>query len=75
MFPPPPVQGMGTLGGFKLYIEDRTDQGPEALYKVTQEVIGKAYQNPALAGVFSGYQVNVPQLTVNVDRVEPSSRA
>jgi hydrophobe/amphiphile efflux-1 (HAE1) family protein len=69
VFPPPPVQGMGTLGGFKLYIEDRTDQGAEALYQVTQEVIGKAYQNPALAGIFSAYQVNVPQLTVNVDRI------
>ncbi|HEV7715206.1 MAG TPA: efflux RND transporter permease subunit [Steroidobacteraceae bacterium] len=70
VFPPPPIQGMGTLGGFKLHIEDRTDQGPEALYKATQEVITKAYQNPALAGVFSSYQINVPQLTVNVDRVK-----
>jgi hydrophobe/amphiphile efflux-1 (HAE1) family protein len=70
VFPAPPVQGMGTLGGFKLHIEDRTDQGPNALYQVTQEVIGKAYQNPALAGVFSSYQVNVPQLRVNVDRIK-----
>jgi hydrophobe/amphiphile efflux-1 (HAE1) family protein len=70
VFPPPPVQGMGTLGGFKLHIEDRTDQGAEALYKVTQEVIAKAHQNPKLAGVFSSYQVNVPQLRVNVDRVK-----
>jgi hydrophobe/amphiphile efflux-1 (HAE1) family protein len=70
VFPPPPVQGMGTLGGFKLHIEDRTDQGPEALYKVTQEVIAKAYQEPKLAGVFSSYQINVPQLMVNVDRVK-----
>ncbi|HEX6407136.1 MAG TPA: efflux RND transporter permease subunit, partial [Gemmatimonadales bacterium] len=56
--------------GFKLHIEDRTDQGPEALYKVTQEVIAKAYQEPKLAGVFSSYQINVPQLMVNVDRVK-----
>jgi hydrophobe/amphiphile efflux-1 (HAE1) family protein len=70
VFPPPPVQGMGTLGGFKLHIEDRTDQGPEALYKVTQEVLAKAYQEPKLAGVFSSYQINVPQLMVNVDRVK-----
>ncbi|MGH8240718.1 MAG: efflux RND transporter permease subunit, partial [Steroidobacteraceae bacterium] len=70
VFPPPPVQGMGTLGGFKLHIEDRSDQGPEALYQVTQEVIAKAYQEPALAGIFSSYQINVPQLTVNVDRVK-----
>ncbi len=70
VFPPPPVQGLGTLGGFKLHIEDRTDQGAEALYKVTQEVIAKAYQEPKLAGVFSSYQINVPQLMVNVDRVK-----
>ncbi len=70
MFPPPPVQGLGTLGGFKLHIEDRSDQGAEALYKITQEVIGKAYQEPKLAGVFSSYQINVPQLMVNVDRVK-----
>jgi hydrophobe/amphiphile efflux-1 (HAE1) family protein len=70
VFPPPPVQGLGTLGGFKLHIEDRTDQGAETLYKVTQEVIAKAYQEPKLAGVFSSYQINVPQLMVNVDRVK-----
>ena len=70
VFPPPPVQGMGTLGGFKLYIEDRADQGPEALYQVTQEVMAKAWREPSLAGVFSPYQVNVPQLTVNIDRVK-----
>jgi hydrophobe/amphiphile efflux-1 (HAE1) family protein len=70
LFPPPPVQGMGTLGGFKLHIEDRSDQGAEALYQVTQEVMAKAWREPALAGVFSPYQVNVPQLTVDVDRVK-----
>ncbi|MEJ0037479.1 MAG: multidrug efflux RND transporter permease subunit [Gammaproteobacteria bacterium] len=70
VFPPPPIQGLGTLGGFKLHIEDRTDQGPEALYKATQDVIAKAYQEPKLAGVFSSYQINVPQLMVNVDRVK-----
>ncbi len=70
VFPPPPIQGLGTLGGFKLHIEDRTDQGPEALYQATQDVIAKAYQNPKLAGVFTAYQINVPQLMVNVDRVK-----
>jgi hypothetical protein len=31
IFPPPPVQGLGTIGGFKLQVEDRTDLGYEAL--------------------------------------------
>ena len=70
VFPAPSIQGMGTFGGFKLHIEDRSDQGPNALYQVTQEVISKAYQSPALAGVFSSYQVNVPQLKVNIDRIK-----
>jgi len=70
VFPPPPVQGMGTLGGFKLHIQDRSAQGPEALYRVTQEVIAKAAREPALAGVFSSYQINVPQLKVNIDRIK-----
>jgi hydrophobe/amphiphile efflux-1 (HAE1) family protein len=70
VFPPPPVLGLGTLGGFKLHIEDRGDLGTTELYRVTQEVVGKAWQNPALAGVFSSYQINVPQLTIDVDRVK-----
>ncbi len=70
VFPPPPVQGMGTLGGFKLHIEDRSDQGADALYQVTQDVVGRAHKDPTLAGVFSSYQINVPQLSVNVDRVK-----
>ncbi|MEZ5285116.1 MAG: efflux RND transporter permease subunit [Vicinamibacterales bacterium] len=32
IFPPPPVQGLGTVGGFKLYVEDRTGAGFEELY-------------------------------------------
>lgn len=68
MLPPPPVMGLGTTGGFKLQIEDRGDLGEEALFGVTQMVQGKAWQTPGLAGVFSGYQINVPQLQVDIDR-------
>jgi multidrug efflux pump len=70
VFPPPPVQGLGSLGGFKLNVEDRGNQGPEALYQAVQEVLAKARQNPALAGMNSTYQVNVPQIRVEVDRVK-----
>ncbi|HEX5208119.1 MAG TPA: multidrug efflux RND transporter permease subunit [Steroidobacteraceae bacterium] len=70
VFPPPPVMGLGTLGGFKLEVEDRSDLGPNALYAAVQKAVQQGYQNPALAGLFSSYQVNVPQLDVNVDRVK-----
>jgi multidrug efflux pump len=68
--PPPPIIGLGTLGGFKLQVEDRGDLGTEALYAATQDAIKKAYMNPSLAGVFSTYQINVPQLNVDIDRVK-----
>jgi multidrug efflux pump len=70
VFPPPPVDGLGTIGGFKLYIEDRANLGPDALYQAVQALQMKAWQTPQLAGVFSGYQINVPQLDANVDRTK-----
>jgi hydrophobe/amphiphile efflux-1 (HAE1) family protein len=68
VFPPPPVNGLGQVGGFKLELEDRAGLGETALNDATQAILGRAYQTPALAGVFSGYRVNVPQLEVEVDR-------
>ncbi len=68
VFPPPPVQGLGVIGGFKLQIEDRADVGYEELYKAVQAAVARAYQTPELAGVFSSYQVNVPQVFADVDR-------
>jgi hydrophobe/amphiphile efflux-1 (HAE1) family protein len=68
--PAPPIMGMGTLGGFKLNVEDRGDLGSDALYAAVQDAMKKASQNPALAGTFSTYQINVPQLHVDVDRAK-----
>ena len=67
---PPPVIGLGTLGGFKLQVEDRADAGPEALFSSLSEALGKANKDPALGGAFSTYQINVPQLNIDVDRVK-----
>lgn len=70
IFPPPPVQGLGTIGGFRLQIEDRGNLGYEALYEATQKVLQKAWATPELAGVFSSYGINVPQLDVDLDRTK-----
>ncbi|MDQ1541742.1 MAG: multidrug efflux pump, partial [Actinomycetota bacterium] len=70
VFPPPPVNGLGTIGGFKLYVEDRGNVGYDELYKAVGAVQAKAAQTPELAGVFSGFQVNVPQLFADVDRTK-----
>ena len=68
IFPPPPVQGVGTVAGFKLYLEDRGGAGLESLYRETKATLGKGNQTPALAGVFSSFDVNVPQIDAHVDR-------
>jgi len=70
IFPPPPVQGLGTIGGFKLQVEDRTDQGDAALAKVMQEIQMKAAKDPALQGVFSNFSIGVPQLFAHLDRTK-----
>jgi multidrug efflux pump len=68
IFPPPPVQGLGTVAGFKLYIEDRSGMGLEPLYKETTATLQKGNQAPGLIGVFSSFDINVPQIDSHVDR-------
>jgi multidrug efflux pump len=68
VFPPPPVQGLGTIGGFRMQIEDHAGLGPKAVYDATQQVVAAASKDPALAGVFSSYQVGVPKIRADVDR-------
>ncbi|KAA5841321.1 efflux RND transporter permease subunit [Pseudomonas chlororaphis] len=68
IFPPPPVQGLGTIGGFRLQVEDRGGMGYEELYKEVQNVIAKSRSVPELAGLFTSYQVNVPQVDAAIDR-------
>ncbi|CAN5570729.1 multidrug efflux RND transporter permease subunit [soil metagenome] len=70
MFPPPPVQGLGTTGGFKLQLEDRGSLGYEAMDGAVKAFMAKAYQTPELAGVFSSWQLNVPQLYADIDRTK-----
>ncbi len=70
--PPPPVQGLGTTGGFKLYIQDRAAHGYDELARVTAEVLSKARQQRELNpyATYSTFQNSVPQLFADVDRVK-----
>ncbi|MEO7054305.1 MAG: multidrug efflux RND transporter permease subunit, partial [Rhizomicrobium sp.] len=70
IFPPPPVQGLGTIGGFKLQVEDRTDQGDAVLNQVMAQIQAKAAKNPALQGVFSNFNTGMPQLFAHLDRTK-----
>jgi len=74
IFPPPPVQGLGTIGGFRLQVEDRGSAGFEELYKQSQNLIAKGNATPGLAGLFSSFQINVPQIRADVDREKAKSQ-
>src|SRR5205809_3333771 len=72
--PPPPVNGLGTIGGFKMFVEDRADLGYDAMFQNTQGLIGKGYQTAGLGGLFSTFTVNVPQLDADIDRVKAKTQ-
>lgn len=74
--PPPPVQGLGTTGGFKLYVQDRGARGYDELASVIDEVLNKARQQPELFALatYTTYQNSVPQLYAEVDRVKAKSQ-
>jgi len=74
IFPPPPVPGLGSMGGFKLQIEDRAGLGFEALAQVQGQIMGKAMQAPELANMLASFQTNAPQLQVDIDRVKVKSQ-
>ena len=74
VFPPPPVQGLGTIGGFRLQLEDRGSLGFEELARQTDSLLAKGRATPELAGLFSSYQVNVPQVDAQVDREKAKSQ-
>ncbi|KAA0893044.1 efflux RND transporter permease subunit [Pusillimonas sp. ANT_WB101] len=70
VFPPPPVMGLGTVGGFKLQIEDHGALGYAELDKAAKAFLAEAAKTPELGPAFSSYQINVPQLDVDLDRIK-----
>ena len=69
-FGAPPVEGLGTTGGFKLQLQDRGDLGPEALQAAAETIIEKGTAQPGLVGLFSSFRANQPQLYLDVNRTQ-----
>lgn len=64
----PPVDGLGSVGGFKLQIQDRANLGPQALQAAAFALMGAANQDPRLQNVITTFRANVPQVLLEVDR-------
>jgi hydrophobe/amphiphile efflux-1 (HAE1) family protein len=72
-FNPAAIRGLGTAGGFEMYLQARTDPDPARLYQVTQSFLGALREHPQLAGINSFFRPTVPQLKVEVDREKAMS--
>ena len=73
VFGPPPVDGLGTLGGFKLQVEDRSAAGYPALQAAAGQLVLAARQDPRVAGALSTFSAGVPQIYLDVDRAKAES--
>ncbi len=67
-FNPPAIMGLGTAGGFEVYVQGRTNADPQQLSQVTNDFIAELSKHPVLAGLTTFYRPTVPQLRVEVDR-------
>jgi multidrug efflux pump len=72
---PPPVNGIGSIGGFKLQVEDRAAAGYVPLFNAVDALINKARQTPGIDPfqTFTSYTVNTPQLFADVDWTKASA--
>ncbi len=66
---PPPVEGMGNAGGFKMMVQDRSGAGYQALEQAANGLVGAAAQSPqTTVGVFSQFNTGSPRLSAEIDR-------
>jgi multidrug efflux pump len=68
VFEAPPVEGLGTAGGFKIIIEDRGDTGPTFLQNMTDSIIVNGDHTTGLRGLFTSFRANTPWLYLHIDR-------
>jgi hydrophobe/amphiphile efflux-1 (HAE1) family protein len=70
VFPPPPVDGLGSAGGFKVMVRGRGAQGLAPLQSATDAVVADGNKTPGLVGLFTPFRSNTPQMYVDVDRTK-----
>ena len=70
VFGPPPVDGLGLVGGFKLQVQDRGQLGFQALQAETYKLMAAANQDKRIAGALSTFRAGVPQVFLDVDRAK-----
>jgi HAE1 family hydrophobic/amphiphilic exporter-1 len=66
---PPPIQGLGSFGGFQFQLQDRAgNSGLNTMLEVMGQLLQRGNQTPGLQAVFSTFAANTPQFLIEVDR-------
>jgi len=68
VFGPPPVDGLGTVAGFKLVVEDRGDYGLVPLEQAADAVVRACGEDGRLSGLFTNFSASTPWLFLDIDR-------
>ena len=64
----PPILGLGSTGGFQYVLEALQGQSPADVAATMRAVLVASNQQPELAGVFSTYAADTPQIYLDIDR-------
>jgi multidrug efflux pump subunit AcrB len=70
VFGAPPLEGLGTAGGFKMIVEDRGDSGLVTLQEVADDIVATAGKTDGLRGLFTSFRANTPWLYLNINRTQ-----
>ncbi|KAF4533659.1 hypothetical protein B566_EDAN005708 [Ephemera danica] len=70
VFNPPPIEGLGTAGGFEVYLQNKVDGDSKKLNEVTQTFIAELQKHPEFTRINTFFNPTVPQLFVEVDEAK-----
>jgi hydrophobe/amphiphile efflux-1 (HAE1) family protein len=70
VFGAPPIEGLGTTGGFKVVIEDRGNLGLGELQRVSNDVVVEGNRTPGLQGMFNSARFDTPWVYLDIDRTK-----
>src|SRR5438034_2539119 len=74
VFGAPPVEGLGTAGGFKIIVQDVGDNGLYALQKSVEQVVTNGEKRPQLSDLFTSFRADTPWLELVIDRPQAKDR-
>jgi multidrug efflux pump len=74
IFAAPPVEGLGTAGGFKIVVQDTNDNGLAALQRTADKVVAAGEADPHLEGLFTSFRADTPWLELVIDRAQAKDR-